>query len=160
MIDFLLGLFEQGLKDAEKLVEDVDDARMAEQPAGIRNHPAWTLGHLVTAASFVTILQGEQPPALPESYQKLFPPGTQPTGNRADYPSKQELLAHLRAQHARAAEVTRARHATSFNQPSPENLRRLAPTVGAIVAYLLAAHEQNHVGQLIAWRRAAGYAKA
>jgi hypothetical protein len=159
MIELILGVYAETLKDAEELTADIDDARFAEQPAGIRNHPAWTLGHLVVSGNFILILLDEKPIAVPENYGKLFPPGTQPTSDRATYPSKQTLLSHLKQVHTAAVDAVRRKHASYFDRPSPENLRSFAPTLGKIIVYLLAAHENNHLGQLIAWRRAAGIKK-
>ena len=159
MINPILGLYASTLKDTEELVKDIDDARFAEQPAGIRNHPAWTLGHLVVSGNFILIQLDEPPIQLPESYGKLFPPGTQPTADRSVYPSKQELLTHLRAVHAAVANAVPRKHEAYFDKPTPEKFRAFVPTRGQLILYLLASHEPGHLGQLIAWRRAAGLAK-
>jgi DinB superfamily len=156
MIEHLLDLFASTLDDLRKSVADIDEARMADQPAGLTNHPAWTLGHLCTGAGYILRLLDEpDPTASPEDMTKLGP-GSKPVGDRSAYPSKADLLARLETLHRLAAAAARVKHAEYFDRPSPENLRKFAPTIGRIVVYLLASHESYHLGQLAQWRRAAG----
>lgn len=159
MIDLILSQFAATLKDIREIVADIPEARMAEQPSGIRNHPIWTLGHLCTAAGFIVQLLGETPVAGHADDVARFGPGSKPVADRAAYPSKAELLAQLATLHEQATRVTRAKHADWFGRPSPESLRSFAPTIGQIVVYLLASHESYHLGQLAPWRRAAGLAE-
>lgn len=156
MLDDILALFAASLKDVEDAVRDVPDARWAEQPSGVRNHPAWTVGHLVVSADYVAHLLGEPASGAPEAYGGMFRPGTTPSAERGKYPSREELLGHLRSAHASAERAARAKLAAMGSRPAPEELRAFAPTLGRIVTFLLAAHEPYHVGQLMVWRRAAG----
>jgi hypothetical protein len=160
MLDDVLALFASSLNDVEKALKDVPDARLAEQPAGVANHPAWTVGHLVVSANYVAHLLGEPRAAVPEPYPAMFRPGTTPRPDRSVYPSKDQLLAHLRAAHAAAESAARRSYAARAGDASPEDLRSFSPTVGRIVVFLLAAHEPYHVGQLMVWRRAAGVTEA
>jgi uncharacterized damage-inducible protein DinB len=164
LLDLTLGLFASSLKDAIDAVADIDDARLSEQPGGLVNHPAWTLGHLCSAAGFILFLLEEADPAstpqMHPNYLAKFGPGSTPTADRSHYPAKAELLESLASLHARVDAAVRAKHETYFPKPSPEKFRAFAPTVGRIVMYLLATHEPYHLGQLSQWKRAAGAVRA
>lgn len=156
MIEDVLALFAASLKDVEDAVKTLPDERMAEQPYGVRNHPAWTVGHLVVSADYIARLLGEATADVPAGYPVLFRPGTTPMADRSAYPSRDELLSRLRAVHAAADAAVRHSYVARAGDPPPEELRGFAPTVGRIVTFLLAAHEPYHVGQLMVWRKAAG----
>ena len=52
MKEILIRSYQFNLKYAYKLVADIDDTLMTISPGkGLENHPAFTLGHLVTAAA-------------------------------------------------------------------------------------------------------------
>ena len=50
MVDHIAYVYGFNLMNAETLVKDVSAEQMVEQPNGVVNHPAWSLGHLVVAA--------------------------------------------------------------------------------------------------------------
>ncbi len=158
MITDLLDLFDDTLRQAERAAADIPDERMAEQPGGMVNHPAWTLSHLATSAEGILILMGDPPRAGAMDEFTRFGPGSTPSADRSSYASKAEILERLRSRHARAAELVRTRHATRFPEPAPEPLRQFGPIVGPLAIYLLAAHEPYHLGQLSQWKRGAGIA--
>src|SRR5262249_23610492 len=89
-----------------KLADDLDDARLATQPAPGVNHPAWILGHLAIATDGALRCLGE-PGVCPPEWAKLFGPGSTPVTDRAAYPSKAELLAVLDAGHERVLGAAR-----------------------------------------------------
>ena len=72
------------------------------------------------------------------------------------FASKEQLLAELSNQHARVAEAVKQAGSESFTAESEENFRKMFPTVGDIIMYLMSAHEGTHIGQLQTWKRAAG----
>ena len=74
---------------------DIQEEFMALQPAGARNHPAWTLGHLLYVESEGARTIGLSPPQLPAAWNEKFAPGSTPTQDRKEYPSKAELLDRL-----------------------------------------------------------------
>ena len=41
-----------------------------------------------------------------------------------------------------------------------EDTRKFFPTIGAMVAFIMTSHEMDHLGQIAAWRRAAGLGPA
>jgi hypothetical protein len=157
--DIFLGIFAGSLDGLKKLMADVPDARLAEQPAGIRNHPAWTLTHLCAANDMALSLMGE-PTHGPKEWGEIAKPGSMPQADRAIYPPLATLMQTLEVQHKAFDAAVRAAPPEKFAEPTPEWLRNFAPTIGHVVAYMLTVHEHNHLGQLQAWKRAAGLAKA
>ena len=156
IIELLLGAFADSLRQVERAVADIPDDRMAFQPPGIVNHPAWTLSHLATAAGGVLVLMGDPgSPGLMEDFAR-FGSGSTPSPDRAFYSSKAEMLERLRSRHARATELVRSRHGARFNQAPPDPFGRFGHAIGPIAAYLLASHEPYHIGQISQWRRLAG----
>lgn len=150
--------FNQSLTD--RFVADVPDERMAEQPTGVVNHAAWTIGHLtVTLYSAVGVLGGTQ--QTPEGWAEKFGMGSTPTADRADYPAKDVLLAEL-AQVVDAVDQALAKATPEqLDVPLPdENWRKIFPTVAHMVAGLCGSHYAYHQGQLSVWRKAAGFPKA
>ncbi|QOV88937.1 DinB family protein [Humisphaera borealis] len=157
--EVLLKYYGDSLAAIEKLMADVPDERLAEQPAGLRNHPAWTLMHLCVGNDFC-LQSVARAPVCPPDWGALAAPGSQPKPERSAYPSKDTLLQTLQKQHVLVAEGVRAAPPGHFDLPAPERVRSFAATLGHIVAYMLAAHENNHLGQLQAWKRVAGLGKA
>lgn len=156
-LDLILQVFSDSLQQVTDALADVPDERLAEQPAGIVNHPAWTLSHLNTAAGFIIQLLGGTDGVPTPDEARSFGPGSTPLPERALYGGKADLLASLRKRHALAETIVRERHAEYFPRETPPQLRRFAPTFGRIIVYLLATHESYHLGQLMQWRKAAGF---
>ncbi|MDX2147894.1 MAG: DinB family protein [Planctomycetota bacterium] len=155
LLEDVLGVYADTLKHIREFMESIPDERMAEQPGGVINHPAWTLGHLHSASGLLLTLLDAAPPAPAEESRK-FGPGSKPVADRSAYASKESLLASLMERHVQVEAAVRANHRSHFPKPPPEFLRAFAPTVGRISIYLLAAHEPYHLGQLMPWKRAAG----
>ncbi len=160
MQDHLAYLYGFNLQYAEKLVKDVSVEQMAAQPGGVVNHPAWTLGHLVTSADHLGQLLGLDS-RLPDGWSETFKTGGEPSGDAAAYPTKEALLDALRQQHARNTEAAKATAPEKFAEPHPnENTRKYFPTVGDMIIFMMTSHEMDHLGQLAAWRRAMGLGPA
>jgi hypothetical protein len=138
---------------------DLPEEFMALQPAGARNHPAWTLGHLLFVEAKGAKALGLSP-ELPARWDERFAPGSEPNSDRRRYPSKAELFDHL----ARLR-LTLLKH---VEDSTPADLERHVPaspvlgtcaTRGDVLLYL-SWHEGYHNGQLAVWRRAAGIGQA
>jgi uncharacterized damage-inducible protein DinB len=138
---------------------DLPDEFLALQPAGARNHPAWTLGHLLYVEAQGARTLGLSPD-LPAGWKERFAPGSEPAPDRRGYPSKSELFERLGG--------LRIALLGAVEAMSPEDLERQAPptpvlgrcaTLGDVLLYL-AWHEGYHNGQLAVWRRAAGIGQA
>src|SRR5438045_353633 len=85
------------------LVDDLPDERMAEQPGGIVNHPAWQLGHLAFVLDRLIGMLGGA--ATLESWKDIYGPGTEPRSDRAAYAAKAELICVLDERRAELARV-------------------------------------------------------
>lgn len=155
MIDHVLRTFGLNLMLAEMLVQDLTPEQMTQQPHGLINHPAWNLGHLVSSTHEVCKLTGIDS-SLPDGWAGKFNAGAPPDPEPAKNPSKEELLAELRACHERVSQALPL-DADTMTKPHPdEGTRQYFPTIGDHVVYMMTAHEMDHLGQVAAWRRAMG----
>ncbi|MCG3180238.1 MAG: hypothetical protein BIFFINMI_02596 [Phycisphaerae bacterium] len=155
MKDFILAHYSRNLVTANRLLADIPDEAMADQAAGIVNHPAWQIGHLCMSADFVlTLLTGRG--NLAPDWRTRFGIGSQPQPDRSAYPPKAELLALLACQHAAVADAFAKADAAALEAPAPERVRAVFPRAGDIVVGLMTGHESHHLGTLSAWRRVRG----
>jgi hypothetical protein len=152
----VLALYSDTLRYVNQTVADLPEERMAEQPHGLVNHPAWTLAHLDFSAVFLLTLLGDTSVSIDQRDMAHIGPGSKPLPDRDLYPAKSVLLAQLADHHAQAAAAVERDFLASFHQESPEFLRGFSPTVGPIILYLLTAHEPYHLAQISDWRKAAG----
>ena len=160
MLDHVTYLYGFNLNYAEMLVKDVSDEQMVQQPGGVINHPAWSLGHLVVSAGHLGSLLGLDS-TVPEGWDKTFATGGTPGGEGTAYPSKAAILDALKAQHARNTDAVQRADLSTFAKPHPnESTRKYFPTVGDMVIFMMTSHEMDHLGQIAAWRRAMGLGSA
>lgn len=160
MLNHLLHAYDLQLGLAKRLVADVPDDQMCAQPHGLVNHPAWTLGHLVVSANGVGQMIGIES-AAPEGWGDLFRTGGTPSADPAGLPGKEDLIAELEKVHERWKAALPGVDASVLDAEHPdEATRAYFPTVGAMVAFIMTSHEMDHLGQLAAWRRAAGFGPA
>jgi uncharacterized damage-inducible protein DinB len=156
MIDAILLAFERNLDYARRLVADLPDAKMAAQPVpGAKmNHAAWVLGHLARTTDFIGSQFGLTG-VTPAAWADLFGGSSKPDAAPDRYPNKATLLAALEEGHRRVADALRQVDSATLNQPpAAERLRARFPTVESMLIHMCVAHEQVHLGQLSAWRRA------
>ncbi len=151
----LLEMFADSGRFIDKALEGVPDDRLADQPGGFRNHPAWTIAHVCVANDLLLHLLGRDT-LCPPAWSELARPGTTPKADRSAYPRREELVDMLKRQHDAIDRAVRVAEPADFEQTPPDAFRSFAPTVGHIVAYLLTAHENYHLAQLQAWKRVAG----
>ena len=160
MRDHVAYVYGFNLMYAETLVKDLSAEQMVQQPNGVINHPAWSLGHLVVSANSLGNVLGLES-NLPEGWDKTFATGGEPSSDISAYPSKDEILSALKDQHTRNTEAIKSADAESMATPHPnENTRKYFPTIGDMVTFLMTAHEMDHLGQIAAWRRAMGLGSA
>lgn len=160
MLQHVLHAYRLNLGYARRLVADVSADQMCEQPHGLVNHPAWSLGHLAVAADHVGQMLGLSSD-LPAGWEDTWKAGGTPSPNKGLYPGKDELLRVMEQQHARVAQALSTADPAALAQPYPvEKLRDYFPTVGDFAIFLMTAHEMDHLGQIAAWRRAMGLGPA
>ena len=160
MLTHMLHAYDLQLNLASKLLEDIPDDQMCAQPHGLVNHPTWSLGHLVMAEHSTCKLIGIDT-TPPEGWDELFKTGGTPSPNRDGFPSKAELLGELGKIHDQIKAALPDIDPSVLDAEHPnEQTRAYFPTVGAMVAFILTSHEMDHLGQIAAWRRAAGLGPA
>lgn len=156
MIESILRSHRYSIEHLAGLVGDVPEERMAEQPAGMVNHGAWTIGHLTVSCQAI----GEEfgiGAWLGADWPGRYGTGSVPRAERAAYPSKGELLAALRDGHVRLAARLRADWESVGVRPLPDaRYRSVLPTLGDAAVQILVSHTAYHVGQVAIWRRALG----
>lgn len=141
------------------LVADLDDPVMTTQPAGPlprpMNHAAWVLSHLKTYRPIIAqLIRGE---TFPDPLDHPFGMKSSPQADRSLYPSKAALIAEWES--GRALVEAALRESTDAQWAGPVSLARWAArwnSVGTGIPFLLLSHENMHLGQLSAWRRALG----
>ena len=166
-----LRLYAWNLEYARALVADLTAAQCT-QPCGpgLENHPAWTIGHLITGADLLAEDLGLERD-LPAGWQELFErrgPGDPrlPVADPAAYPPLADLLAELERQHRRVEAIWREKlqgpgaGGPALNDPFEWRYGDALPTLGDAVLFLAVSHEAMHLGQLAAWRRAQGLPSA
>jgi hypothetical protein len=155
MMQTMIDVFADSHRFVSEVVADVPETRMAEQVGACVNHPAWTLTHLATSNDFLLTLLGRAPHG-PEAWGTLAGPGSKPTSQRSAYAEKSTLCNVLDAQVKEISAVVGAMTPEQFAAESPEAIRAFAATIGHVVVYMLAAHNNYHLAQLYTWKRAVG----
>ena len=138
-----------------RLVSDVDDARMAEQPVEGINHPAWLLGHVsIYNRVIVALLRGE---TFADPWSEPCGKDSQPVADRSAYPSKAEIVSGFESGFAAAAKAIAEAPRSAWSAPLEHpTWGKQFDTVAPAVAFLATTHLGLHTGQLSGWRRAAG----
>lgn len=159
MKQIILNAYDFNLKYAKQLVKDVDESMMTHTPCnGLENHPAFSLGHLVTAAALTSkYLDG--PYELDSKWETLFRrkgPGDprKPSMDVTNYPSKKELLNALSTQHNLVESLITNLDNDRFNEATKWRFQTYMPTLGDLLFFMCVSHESMHLAQVAAWRRA------
>lgn len=144
---------------AESVLAGLDDSHLALEPQPGTKSAGWLIGHMVVSGDYARRLCGRAP-LCPPAWSAAFNPGTQPSPDAVDYPPMVELCGALRAVYADLCEAAEQAPAEALEAPNPFQPAQAAfPTAGAFVGYLLGSHLAYHMGQLVAWRGAAGFGR-
>ena len=157
-IDGLLFGWKKNLDYAQKLVADLSEEQMAQQPVKegpAANHPAWVLSHL---NAYLPVLRDlisgndfEDPKGHPFGMQ------SKPESDRSIYASKDELVNEYVSGHEDIASLLKAAGDAALEKSvNLERWSSVMPKVGIALPYLMLVHENIHLGQLSAWRRVQG----
>lgn len=157
MIPELVNCFDRTLTFMREQVADLSDEEMVLQPAGVPNHAAWTLGHVIHSCEAIAGELGIKP-WLADEWESLFGYGSSAEkAARSGRSSKATLLASLTEASDRLRAALLATDEGRLCDPLPdERMRRVLPTKGDALLQILCAHAAFHAGQLSAWRRAIG----
>jgi len=137
-------------------VSDVAAADMVAQPNGIKNHPAWVIGHLTNACQMLGGVIGV-PQRLPDDWDSRFGTGSVPVADAGRYESKAEALAILDDAQARFTQAVEQLSDSQLNEPFPDaSYAEVFSSIRHALTQVLVGHTANHIGQVSVWRRAMG----
>ncbi|HKQ58238.1 MAG TPA: DinB family protein [Candidatus Eisenbacteria bacterium] len=140
----------------ESVLAGLDDSHRALEPQPGVKTAGWLIGHMAVSGDYARRLCGRDP-LCPPAWSEAFNPGTQPSHHDADYPPMAELCAALHAVYDDLCEAAEQALPAALDTPNPFLPAQAAfPTAGGFVGYLLTSHLAYHMGQLVAWRGAAG----
>jgi hypothetical protein len=141
---------------SQSIFAGLDDSHSALQPHPGTKTAGWLIGHLAVTGDFGRRLCGRAP-LCPREWRTLFNPGSQPSNTPTDYPPMAALCDAFRAVYTDLCDAADAVPPASLTESNPfEPMRTTFPTAGDFVEYLLSGHLAYHLGQLVAWRGAAG----
>jgi hypothetical protein len=144
------------LRLANRLFAHLDDSHRALEPQPGMKTAGWLIGHLTVTGDFARHLCGA-PALCPREWRGVFNPGTTPSHDPAAYPPLSELVERFNAVYSDLPNTVLAADTSSLSISNPyETARPGFPTAGDFVAYLVSGHLAYHLGQLTAWRAAAG----
>lgn len=165
MLEHIIRQFDFHLEYARALVADLSEEQMTYTPAaGLDNHPAWTLGHLISgSAGLIEDMGGTFD--MPEGWKELFlrkGPGDprKPDPDTTKYPSKKALLDALDEKHMFVKEGMNILSEEELNTDFTWRFRMYMPTLMDLIIFTCITHEAMHLSQLAAWRRAMGLPSA
>jgi len=149
--------WDNGLRYALALLDDLTDEQMLLRPGGSMNHPAWILGHMSLYYPIVPALLNGESFADPADDELFGFRGQGPQPDLQLYGSKASQIQRMTEGHELVAQALLAASPNDFDrQPSLLRWAEMYPTVEFMLPDLLLLHENIHIGQLSLWRRAAG----
>ena len=159
MIDGLLYCWQKNTDYAPKLVSDLTEDQMLLQLAPSEmapaNHPAWVFSHLnIYLPVLLSLIRGE---SFEDPRDHVFGMLSSPKSDPEIYPCRNELIESYLQGHLEVADMLTESNDSIFELPV--KLPRWAgvmPRVGIALPYLMLNHENQHLGQLSAWRRIQG----
>ena len=137
-------------------IGDLTDEQLLLRPHPDANHIAWQLGHLIVSEHELNnMVCPDSMPALPDGFAEKHTKETASSDDAADFCTKAEYLAAMETQRSGTMALLDRLSDDELNQPSPEKIRQLGPTVGAVIA-AQSAHWMMHAGQWVIVRRQIG----
>jgi hypothetical protein len=157
MNDHLVWALTRAREHTLALVADVPPEAMQLQATAQERHPAWLLGHLLLADTYLLSLLAVQP--LDDEFRLMlerYGPASTPTAH-VRYDPKHDLIDQLRrANGVRVARVSAMTDRDLTRPMADALLARAQPTLGHHLQSLV-FHEGYHGGQLSAWRKMHGF---
>lgn len=139
-----------------KLTADLSDEEYFKAPVAGGNHVAWCLGHMAVSEDRLSAAATGTKPQTSEATQELFKGGSKCHPDASKYPSRAEIDALFRDNHAHIIEKLKAFDESKWNDPAPEGVKsEVLPTLGAIWS-LTGIHPFWHVGHITVCRVALG----
>lgn len=139
-----------------RILDGLDDGHLSVEPKPGMKTAGWLIGHLAVTGDFARRLCGRVP-LCPKEWRATFNPGTHPSVDPGVYPSLVALRDRLQAVYSDLSGAFPSADESTLSAPNPYAPGRDGfPTSGDFVAYLMTGHLAYHLGQLFAWRAAAG----
>ena len=158
MVDGLIFGWKKNLDYGQRLVEDLTNEQMSIQlvESGLpANHPAWVYSHLNVYIPIIQkLILGE---AFEDPKGHRFGMQSKPESDGSIYAGKDILLQEFVSGHERVIELLEEKGDACLEQEVQlERWRGPMPTTGVALPYLMLVHENQHFGQISAWRRVQG----
>jgi hypothetical protein len=161
LIETISKAYSFNLAYAKELVNDVpDDMIYRRFGDGAVNHPGFTIGHLCVGSALVAEHLGRQY-SLSREWDDWFRrrgPGDPrlPSPHSEEMPSGNELVSMLTKQHQAVESCLGGLDHGALQEKTEWRLKRHFPSLLDYLAFMCISHEAMHLGQVAAWRRAAG----
>jgi hypothetical protein len=137
-------------------LKDLSDADLLKRPGAGCTHLAYQLGHLISSeCGLLNGIRADAAPELPAGFKEKHSKGNVASDNPADFLTKQQYLDLTEKVHAATLAALDVFPESDFDQPAPEGLRKMFPTMGSMFI-LIATHPMMHAGQFVPVRRALG----
>ena len=154
MLANMIHAWNRGADLLRKMVSDISDDKVCEQPVNLPNHPLWQIGHLANVRAHLSKM-GPNPVVFPAAWEPLFTRGSTPLGDRAVYPAMSMVMATFDTAHAAAVEALKSLTPEKLAGPhSLEGFKESHPALGDLLMVLTLLHDGMHAGQISDWRRA------
>lgn len=158
-LDQIIRQYDFNLLYTRALVADLTEKEMTLVPSsGLDNHPAWTIGHMVSGSALLFEDLGGKFD-LSKEWSELFlrtGPGDprKPHPDNDRYPTKAAILEALNAYHERVKSQLKDIETAELEKPFSWRYSEYMPTLFDLITFMCINHEAMHLGQLAAWRRA------
>jgi len=154
--DLTVDVLKRNLDMFVATIGDFSDADIYVRPCPGANSPAWQLGHLVGAETWmIGTVDPNAMPKLPEGFDKKFSKETCKNDEPGCFGTKTELLDLLTKTRMATIAWVKTLKPADLEKPGPEPMKQFCPTVGHIVE-LLPTHFAMHMGQMQVARRKLG----
>lgn len=154
--DAIRGAMQFNLNVLKTYIGDLSDAELMNRPGPGCNHLAWQLGHLISSeASLIDMVSPGSAPALPDGFAEQHNKESVGCDDPAKFCTKQQYLDLFDKVRAATLAALDKLPDAKLDEPSPERIRGLCPTMGALLG-LIATHPMMHAGQFVPVRRALG----
>lgn len=137
-------------------LKDLSDEDLMVRPQEKMNHIAWQLGHLVASEhEHINQLAADSMPDLPNGFAAMHCKDTATSDDPSRFLSRAEYLGLMNEQRQGTLKILHSFSDERLQQPSPESIRYLGPTVGAVFSGE-STHWMMHAGQWAVVRRKLG----
>ncbi|MGA3065348.1 MAG: DinB family protein [Tepidisphaeraceae bacterium] len=154
--ELLVQSLRNGLGLLKMTIQDMSDAELIQRPVPAANNALWQIGQTISAEAWmVNSCAGKTIIELPAGFDARYTKETSKIDDPAKLGNKADLMALFDKVRAKTADWVATLSADDLAKPAPEMLRKMCPTVGAVV-FLFGDHVAMHVGQIQVLRRKLG----